>query len=69
MSLRAKQIVIAVLSVAIVAVLVYVILTEKEHRLKEHQVLVKPNSAGCVRCHGYEDEDGRPGRDPGLVKH
>ena len=69
MSLKAKQAVIALLSVTIVAVLFYVIYSEKEHRLDEHRVIVKADSAGCVRCHGYKGEEGGPGRDPGVVKH
>lgn len=69
MSLNAKQVIIAVLSAAIVVVLAYVIYTEKEHRLTEHRVIVKADSAGCIRCHGYDDGKSGAGRDPGIVKH
>ena len=70
MSLKVKQVIIAILSVAIVLVLAYVIYTEKEKRLEEHRIIVKAESAGCIRCHGYEDKkSGGPGRDPGIVKH
>ena len=69
MSLKAKQMIIALLSMLIVLVLFYVIYTEKEHRLEEHRVIVKADSAGCVRCHGYKDKEGGPGRDPAIVKH
>ncbi len=69
MSLKAKEIIIAALSIAIVAVLAFVVFTEKAHVLKERKIVVKPDSAGCVRCHGYKDEKGLPGRDPGIVKH
>ena len=69
MSLKAKEIIIAVLSIAIVVVLAFVVFTEKAHVLKERKIVVKPDSAGCIRCHGYKDEKGLPGRDPGIVKH
>jgi hypothetical protein len=69
MSLRAKEIVIAVVSVVIVVVLGYVIAVEKQHQTGERKVVVKPDSAGCVKCHGSESEGGKPGRDPGIVDH
>ena len=69
MSLKVKQAIIAILSVAIVVVLSYVIYSEKEHRLEEKRIIVKSDSAGCVRCHGYEGKEGGPGCDPGIVKH
>jgi len=69
MSLNVKQAIIAILSVAIIIVLGYVIYSEREHALTEHKIIVKPDSAGCVRCHGYEDEQGGSGNDPGIVKH
>jgi len=61
MSLKVKQLIVALLSVAIVIVLSYVIYSEKEHRLEEKKVIVKTESAGCVRCHGDEDKQGKPG--------
>ena len=69
MSLNVKQAIIAIFSVAIIIVLGYVIYSEREHALTEHKIIVKPDSAGCVRCHSYEDEQGGPGSDPGIVKH
>ena len=69
MGLKTKQAIIGVLSIAIVVVLAYVIYSEKEHRLEEHRIIVKADSAGCVRCHGYKTDEGGPGRDPGIVKH
>jgi len=69
MNLQTKQTIIAVLSIAIVVVLAYVIYSEKEHRLEEHRIIVKADSAGCVRCHGYKSDEGGAGRDPGIVKH
>ena len=69
MSLKLKQILIAVLSIVIVMVLGYVVYTEKEHVLEEQKIVVKPDSAGCIRCHGYDDGKGGGGRDPGIVKH
>jgi hypothetical protein len=62
-------VIIALLSVVIVVVLSYVIYSEKEHCLEEKRVIVKAESAGCVRCHGSEDKEGKPGRNPGIVKH
>jgi len=69
MSLSFKQAIIAILSIAIVIVLGYVIMSEKEHIMQEHKIIVKSDSAGCVRCHGYDDGKGGAGRDPGIVKH
>lgn len=69
MSLKVKQVIIAILSMAIVVVLSYVIYSEKEHRLEEKRIIVKSESTGCVRCHGYEGKEGGPGCDPGIVKH
>ena len=69
MSLKAKQFIIAVLSIVIVVVLVFVVLTEKEHLKGERKVIVKADSAGCVRCHGSEGKDGGAGADPGIVQH
>jgi hypothetical protein len=68
MSLTAKQVIIAIVSVAIVLVLGYVVYTERKHEVVEHRIIVKPDSAGCVRCHGYEDGGGA-GSSPGIVKH
>lgn len=68
MGLQAKQVIIAILSIIIVVVLGYVILTEKEHQLGERKVVVKSDSAGCVKCHKSEYEGG-PGADPGIVMH
>ncbi|MDY6861359.1 MAG: multiheme c-type cytochrome [Thermodesulfobacteriota bacterium] len=68
MSLKAKQVIIALLSLMIVVVLSYVIYTEKEHRIREHKIIVKAESAGCIKCHGYESEGSGSGRDPGIVK-
>lgn len=69
MSLKVKQAIIAVVSVAIVVVLAYVVYTERQHEMVEHKIIVKPDSAGCVRCHGYEDDGGAAGSSPGIVKH
>ncbi len=69
MSLNAKQAIIALLSIVIVIVLGYVVYTEKEHILKERDIVVKADSEGCVRCHGYDDGEGGSGCDPGIVKH
>ena len=69
MSLKAKEITIAVLSVAIVVVLGFVVMKEKEHASGERIVKPKPDSAGCVKCHGEEDANGGRGRDPGVVAH
>ncbi len=67
MSLNAKQIIIAVLSAALVIILGFVILKERLNLQDEHKVVVKSNSKGCVKCHGSENKDGGPGRDPALV--
>ncbi len=69
MNLGAKKAIIAILSIAIVVVLGWVVFTEKEHQLGERQIVVKPESAGCVDCHGREGEGGAAGRDPGIVMH
>jgi len=69
MGLKFKQAIIAILSIAIIIVLGYVILTEKEHITEEKKIVIKPTSAGCIRCHGYDDGKGGAGRDPGIVKH
>jgi len=69
MSLKVKQVVITLLSLAIVVVLAFVVLTEKEHRLEERKIIVKADSAGCIKCHGVENKKGGPGNDPGIVKH
>jgi hypothetical protein len=68
MSLRVKQVIIAVLSIAIVVVLGYVVFTERAQELEERKIVVKADSAGCVRCHGYADGQGA-GNTPGIVKH
>jgi hypothetical protein len=68
MGLQAKQLIIAILSVAIVIVLGYVIFTEKEHQMAEREIVVKSDDAGCIKCHKSEFEGG-PGRDPGIVMH
>ena len=49
MGLQAKQLIIAILSVAIVVVLGYVIFTEKEHQMAEHKIVVKSDDAGCIK--------------------
>jgi len=67
MSLQLKQIIIAILSMAIILVLGYVVFTEKEHQLADRQIKIKPDSAGCVRCHGEQNKEGGPGIDPGIV--
>ncbi len=69
MSLNAKHILIGVLSIAIVLVLSFVVYTEKAHLLVDHQIIIKPESAGCVKCHGSVNKDGGPGNDPGIVAH
>ncbi len=69
MSLKAKQVIIAILSLAIVVVLAFVVLTEKQHRLEERNIIVKADSAGCIKCHGAENKKGGPGNDPGIVMH
>ena len=69
MSLNAKQIIIAILSIAIIVVLGYVVFTEKEHVRGERKIVIKSDSAGCVKCHGQKNKDGGPGNDPGVVKH
>jgi len=69
MGLKAKQATIIVLSLAIVGVLGYVIYREKEHLQGDRKVVVKPDSAGCVKCHGTQNKDGGPGNDPGIVAH
>ena len=43
MSLKVKQLIVALLSVAIVIVLSYVIYSEKEHRLEEKRLLSRRN--------------------------
>jgi len=68
MSLNAKQFIIAIVSLAIVIVLGYVIYTEKELKSGQRKIIVKSDSKACVRCHGYEDEQGAPGSDPGVVR-
>ncbi len=68
MSLEAKRIIVAILSVAVVVVLGYVVFTERAARIDHHKVVIKADSAGCVKCHGTEYEGG-PGADPGLVAH
>lgn len=69
MSLNAKQIIIAVLSGIIVIILGFVIYTERINLVDEHKVVIKKNSAGCVKCHGTKNKEGGPGRDPGIVAH
>lgn len=68
MSLQAKQVIIAILSIVIVLILAYVIYTEKAHLLGERKIVVKQDSAACVKCHKSEHEGG-PGVDPGVVMH
>ncbi len=68
MSLQAKQVIIAIFSIVIVVILGYVIATEKAHLLGGRKVVVKADSAGCVKCHKSEYE-GSPGVDPGIVAH
>ncbi len=68
MSLKLAQSIIAVVSAAIVIVLGYVVYTERRHEVVEHKIIVKPDSAGCVRCHGYGSA-GEAGSSPGIVKH
>jgi cytochrome c553 len=67
MSLNAKQTVIAVLCAAIVVVLGFVVFTERGHQSAERHVVVKPDSQGCVRCHGAGGEGA--GANPGIVDH
>ena len=69
MSLKAKEIIIAFVSLSIVLVLGYVIFMEKQHQLGEREIIIKPESAGCIKCHGEESESGKLGRDTGLVQH
>ena len=69
MGLKAKQIIIALLSIAILVVLGFVVYTEKEHVLVKRTIVVKSDSAGCVHCHGTKDKEGGPGKDPGIVAH
>ena len=69
MSLNAKHFIIAILSLAIVIVLGFVVYTEKHHKLAEREIVVKADSKGCVNCHGEQTGDGFPGRDPGIVDH
>ncbi len=67
MGLKAKQVIIALLSIAILVVLGFVVYTEKEHVLVKRQIVVKSDSAGCVHCHGTKGHEGLPGKDPGIV--
>jgi len=34
---------------------------EKNIAWRKKKVIVKTESAGCVRCHGDEDKQGKPG--------
>ncbi len=68
MSLNVKHFIIAILSVVIVVILGYVVFTERAHLVDEHKIVIKKNSAGCIKCHRSEYEGG-PGHDPGIVMH
>ncbi len=68
MSLQAKQVIIAILSIVIVVILGFVVATEKAHLLGGREIVVKPESSGCIKCHKSEYEGG-PGVDPGVVAH
>ena len=68
MSLKIKEIIIALCSALIIVVLGYVVMAEKEHATGVAKPVVKADSAGCVDCHGEEMDGGR-GRDPGIVAH
>jgi hydroxylamine dehydrogenase len=68
MSLDAKYITVAILSIAIITILGLVIATEKRHQIETKKVIISAKSAGCVKCHKSEYEGG-PGYDPGIAAH
>lgn len=68
MSLKLKELVIALTSVLLVVVLGTVIFAERKHASGVREPVVKADSAGCVKCHGSQSKDG-PGLDPSLVAH
>jgi len=68
MSLNAKQGIVAILSIAVVGILGYVIATERIEATRERKVVIPPSSAGCVKCHA-NSEGGEPGGNPGIVDH